>query len=48
MAEDNAVNQMVALRLLEKQKHRVVVAENGREALLAMERTAYQGFDLRA
>ncbi len=46
LAEDNAVNQMVALRLLEKQKHRVVVAGNGREALLAMERTAYQGFDL--
>jgi CheY-like chemotaxis protein len=44
--EDNPVNQMVALRLLEKQKHRVLVAGNGREALLALEKTAYQGFDL--
>jgi CheY-like chemotaxis protein/HPt (histidine-containing phosphotransfer) domain-containing protein len=46
LVEDNPVNQMVALRLLEKQKHRVLVAGNGREALLAMEKTAYQGFDL--
>jgi len=46
LVEDNPVNQMVALRLLEKQKHRVLVAGNGREALLAMETTAFQGFDL--
>jgi two-component system, sensor histidine kinase and response regulator len=46
LAEDNPVNQMVALRLLEKQKHRVMVAGNGREALLAMEKTGYLGFDL--
>jgi CheY-like chemotaxis protein/HPt (histidine-containing phosphotransfer) domain-containing protein len=46
LVEDNPVNQMVALRLLEKQKHRVRVAGNGREALLAMEKTGYQGFDL--
>ncbi len=45
LAEDNPVNQMVALRLLEKQKHRVVVAGNGREALMALEKTSYKGFD---
>ena len=46
LAEDNPVNQVVALRLLEKQKHRVLVAGNGREALLALEKTSFQGFDL--
>jgi signal transduction histidine kinase/CheY-like chemotaxis protein len=46
LAEDNAVNQVVALRLLEKQGHRVLVAGNGREALLALEKTAFQEFDL--
>ena len=46
LVEDNPVNQMVALRLLEKQKHRVLVAGNGREALRAMEKTAYQGFEV--
>jgi len=46
LVEDNPVNQMVALRLLEKQKHRVLVAGNGREALLALEKTSFQGFDL--
>jgi two-component system sensor histidine kinase/response regulator len=34
------------LRLLEKQGHRVLVAGNGREALLALEKTSFQGFDL--
>ena len=33
LAEDNPVNQTVALRLLQKQHHDVVVAGNGREAL---------------
>ncbi len=46
LAEDNPVNQMVALRLLEKQGHRVLVTGNGREALLALEKTAFRGFDL--
>jgi len=33
LVEDNAVNQKLAVRLLEKQGHQVVVAGNGREAL---------------
>jgi CheY-like chemotaxis protein len=43
LAEDNLVNQKLAVRLLEKQGHRVVVASNGREALAALEGG---GFDL--
>lgn len=38
LAEDNAVNQKLAVKLLEKRGHRVVVAENGREAIRAMKR----------
>jgi CheY-like chemotaxis protein/nitrogen-specific signal transduction histidine kinase len=37
LAEDNAVNQRLAVSLLEKRGHRVVVAGNGREALAALE-----------
>jgi PAS domain S-box-containing protein len=43
LAEDNAVNQRLATRLLEKRGHRVVVASNGRQALDALEK---ESFDL--
>jgi CheY-like chemotaxis protein len=43
LAEDNPVNQILAVRLLEKHGHRVVVAANGLEALAAIEK---QAFDL--
>jgi len=38
LAEDNVVNQRVALRILEREGHRVVVANSGIEALKAMEK----------
>jgi two-component system sensor histidine kinase/response regulator len=38
LAEDNAVNRTLAMRLLEKHGHTVVVAENGRQAIEALER----------
>jgi CheY-like chemotaxis protein len=41
LAEDNAVNQKLAIRLLEKRGHQVVVAVNGKQALSALEKTAY-------
>jgi two-component system, sensor histidine kinase and response regulator len=37
LAEDNIVNQRVALRILERQGYRVAVANNGVEALKAMQ-----------
>jgi PAS domain S-box-containing protein len=43
LAEDNAVNQRLATRLLEKRGHRVMVAANGLEA---MEALAKETFDL--
>ena len=43
MAEDNPVNQRLAVKLLEKQGHRIVVTVNGKEALAALER---EKFDL--
>jgi len=46
LAEDNPVNQTLAIRLLEKRGHTVVVANNGREALAILENSAAGGFDL--
>jgi len=43
LAEDNAINQLVARRLLEKQGHTLTIAQNGHEALAALER---ERFDL--
>jgi CheY-like chemotaxis protein len=43
VAEDNAVNQLLAVRLLEKRGHEVVVASTGTAALEALEN---QSFDL--
>lgn len=44
LAEDNPVNQTLAVRLLEKRGHSVVVAANGKEALAALEQQ--RPFDL--
>jgi len=43
LAEDNLVNQRLAIRLLEKRNHHVDVAINGREVLAALEK---ENFDL--
>jgi len=41
VAEDNLVNQKVAMRILEKAGHRVDVVNNGIEAVAAIENTSY-------
>jgi two-component system, sensor histidine kinase and response regulator len=41
IAEDNIVNQRVALRILEKHGHTVVVAGNGRQALKALDEQTF-------
>ena len=41
LAEDNAVNQLLTVRLLEKRGHTVVVAETGKAALSAMEKQIF-------
>lgn len=41
LAEDNLINQRVAKGLLEKRGHRVVLAENGREAVQAVGRETF-------
>jgi signal transduction histidine kinase/CheY-like chemotaxis protein len=43
LVEDNKVNQVLALRLLEKRGHTVAVAGNGKEALATLEK---ESFDL--
>lgn len=43
LAEDNPVNQTLAVRMLEKKGHRVTVADNGKEAAALLEKN---GFDL--
>jgi signal transduction histidine kinase/DNA-binding response OmpR family regulator len=41
LAEDNPVNRKLAVRLLEKRGHQVTVVSNGREALIALEKSSY-------
>ncbi len=41
VAEDNTVNQKLIARLLEKRGHTVVLAQNGREALEALEKRSF-------
>jgi signal transduction histidine kinase/ligand-binding sensor domain-containing protein/ActR/RegA family two-component response regulator len=46
LAEDNPVNQRLAVRLLEKQGHDVTVVTSGLDALAAIEHAATTPFDL--
>ncbi len=41
LAEDNAINQLLAVRMLEKQGYTVTLANNGKEALSALEREKF-------
>jgi signal transduction histidine kinase/CheY-like chemotaxis protein len=42
LAEDNAINQLLATRMLEKQGYSVTLANNGKEALSALERENFE------
>jgi PAS domain S-box-containing protein len=46
LAEDNAVNRRIAVGMLEKRGHTVVVSANGKEALAALEAEGERPFDL--
>jgi two-component system, sensor histidine kinase and response regulator len=46
LAEDNSVNKRLAVRMLEKAGHGVVVATNGQEVLQALSRVPSPGFDI--
>ena len=46
LVEDNHVNQKLAIRLLEKGGHKFVLANNGREALNALDMAGLPGFDV--
>ena len=41
LAEDNAINQKLATRILQKMGHTVTIAENGREALQILENARF-------
>jgi CheY-like chemotaxis protein len=41
LAEDNVINQKLAVRLLENHGHEVVVAHNGKEALACLEQSSF-------
>ena len=45
LAEDNLINQRLAVRLLERQGNQVVVADNGRKALNLLVESKFIGFD---
>jgi two-component system sensor histidine kinase/response regulator len=42
LAEDNEINQRMAVRMLEKQGYSVVVAENGKQAVEHLERDSFE------
>ncbi|OGU09218.1 MAG: hypothetical protein A2075_00085 [Geobacteraceae bacterium GWC2_58_44] len=46
LAEDNTVNQRIAVRMLEKRGHCMTVAANGREAIAALAGQGNRPFDL--
>jgi two-component system, sensor histidine kinase and response regulator len=46
LAEDNVVNQKLAVKLLEKQQHRVTVADNGLLAVKAWQEASAEPYDL--